>query len=165
MLAEAGLAPGQVTLDLVIAGATYQTASEIVQSQLGAVGIKVTIKVDPNWEKPFFAKDLTLSLYGTTGRESPVQTLTAHFGPNGPLNLSTPYEPAGFDTAVALARSTPLDAPDYERNLQAATRAGLESRALVFTYSQPNIFVKSKKVSALTPIPGQIHWAGLAVEP
>ncbi|GIF69175.1 peptide ABC transporter permease [Asanoa ishikariensis] len=165
LLAEAGFAPGQIKLDLVIAGAIYATASEIVQSQLKAVGIDVTIKVDPNWEKPFFAKDLTLSLYGTTGRESPVQTLTAHFGPNGPLNLSTPYQPAGFEAAVAAARSTPLDSPDYAKNLQAATRAGLESRALVFTYSQPNIFVKTGKVSDITPIPGQIHWAGLKVEP
>lgn len=164
LLADSGVAPGQLKLDLVIAGQTYATASEIVQSQLNAVGFDVTIKVDPNWEKPFFAKDLTLSLYGTTGRESPVQTLTAHFGPNGPLNLSTPYEPEGFDKAVSLARSTPLDSPDYEKNLRAATRAGLESRALVFTYSQPNIFVKSKKVSAITPIPGQIHWTGLKVE-
>jgi peptide/nickel transport system substrate-binding protein len=125
----------------------------------------VTIKVDPNWATPFFAKDLALSVYGTTGRESPVQTLTAHFGPDGPLNLSTPYQPAGFAKAVAVARRTPLDSPDYQQNLRAATRAGLESKALVFTYSQPNIFVKSKKVSALTPIPGQIHWTGLKVEP
>jgi peptide/nickel transport system substrate-binding protein len=165
LLAEAGYAPGQIKLNLVIQGASYATASEIVQSQLKAVGIDVTIKVDPNWEKPFFAKDLTLSVYGTTGRESPVQTLTAHFGPNGPLNLSTPYEPAGFAEAVAVARSTPLESPDYAKNLQAATRAGLQSQALVFTYSQPNIFVKTKKVSAITPIPGQIHWAGLKVEP
>ncbi|GAA1861611.1 ABC transporter substrate-binding protein [Asanoa iriomotensis] len=165
LLAEAGYAPGQIKVDLVIQGALYATASEIVQSQLKAVGIDVTIKVDPNWEKPFFAKDLTLSVYGTTGRESPVQTLTAHFGPDGPLNLSTPYQPAGFEAAVAAARGTPLDSPDYAAKLQAATRAGLESRALVFTYSQPNIFVKTAKVSDLTPIPGQIHWTGLRVQP
>jgi len=165
LLAEAGYAPGQIKLDLVISGQPYATAAEIVQSQLRAVGIDLTIKVDPNWEKPFFGKDLTLSLYGTTGRESPVQTLTAHFGPNGPLNLSTPYEPAGFEQAVSLARQTPLDSPDYAKNLQAATRAGLDSRALVFTYAQPNIFVKSRNVSELTPIPGQIHWTGLKVTP
>ena len=139
------------------------TAAEIIQSQLAAIGIDVTIKVDPNWATPFFAKDLTLSIYGTTGRESPVQTLTAHFGPNGPLNLSTPYEPDGFEAAVALARRTPLDSPDYAKNLQAATRAGLQSKALIFTYSQPNIFVKSPKVSALQAIPGQIHWTGVTV--
>jgi peptide/nickel transport system substrate-binding protein len=166
LLAEAGYKPNQIKLDLVIAAqAGYQTAAEIVQSQLAAVGIGVTIKVDPNWEKPFFGKQLTLSLYGTTGRESPVQTLTAHFGPNGPLNLSTPYEPKGFEAAVALARRTPLDSPDYAANLQAATRAGLRSEALVFTYSQPNLFVKSPDVSGLAAIPGQIHWTGLRISP
>ncbi|GLW28580.1 ABC transporter substrate-binding protein [Actinoplanes regularis] len=161
LLAEAGYQPGAIKVDLVIPA--QSTAAEIVQAQLGAIGVTATIKVDPNWATPFFAKDLALSLYGTTGRESPVQTLTAHFGPNGPLNLSTPYQPAGFQAAVAKARQTPLNSPDYQANLRAATRAGLESRALVFTYSQPNLFVKSKKVSALTPIPGQIHWTGLTV--
>ncbi|WP_229406316.1 ABC transporter substrate-binding protein [Micromonospora sp. NBRC 110038] len=163
LLAEAGYTPGQIKLDLVVPA--QSTAAEIVQSQLGAVGIDVAIKVDPNWSTPFFAKDLTLSLYGTTGRESPVQTLTAHFGPNGPLNLSTPYEPDGFAEAVSLARRTPLESPDYARNLQAATRAGLASRALVFTYSQPNILVKSTKLSALPAVPGQLHWTGVKVTP
>jgi peptide/nickel transport system substrate-binding protein len=161
LLTEAGYAPGQIKLDLVIPAQT--TAAEIVQAQLAAVGINVTIKVNPNWATPFFAKDLTLSIYGTTGRESPVQTLTAHFGPNGPLNLSTPYQPQGFQDAVALARQTPLESPNYAKNLQAATRAGLQSEALVFTYSLPNIFVKSPKVSALPAIPGQIHWTGVTV--
>lgn len=163
LLTDAGYAPGAIKLDLVIPA--QSTAAEIVQAQLAAVGITVNIKVDPNWATPFFAKDLALSLYGTTGRESPVQTLTAHFGPNGPLNLSTPYEPAGFEAAIAKARQTPLDSAEYEANLQAATRVGLASQALVFTYSQPNIFVKTKKVSALPAIPGQIHWTGVTVSP
>ncbi|MDI1461197.1 ABC transporter substrate-binding protein [Catellatospora sp. KI3] len=161
LLAEAGYQPGQIKLDLVIPA--QSTAAEIVQAQLDAIGITVSIKVDPNWSTPFFAKDLTLSLYGTTGRESPVQTLTAHFGPNGPLNLSTPYQPEGFEAAIALARQTPLDSPDYAANLQAATRAGLASRALVFTHAPTNIFVKSTRVSALPAIPGQIHWTGVTV--
>ncbi|MBB5866937.1 peptide/nickel transport system substrate-binding protein [Allocatelliglobosispora scoriae] len=161
LLAEAGYAPGDIKIDFVIPA--QSTAAEIIQSQLAAIGITTTIKVNPNWSTPFFAKDLTLSVYGTTGRESPVQTLTAHFGPNGPLNLSTPYQPEGFEAAVALARQTPLDSPDYAKNLKAATRVGLQSRALVFTYSFPNVFVKSPRVSAITPIPGQIHWAGLTV--
>ncbi|GGN95164.1 peptide ABC transporter permease [Actinoplanes lobatus] len=163
LIAEAGYQPGDIKVDLVIPN--QQTAAEIIQSQLAAIGITVNIKVDPNWATPFFAKDLALSIYGTTGRESPVQTLTAHFGPNGPLNLSTPYEPEGFEAAVKVARETPLDSADYQKNLQAATRAGLESRALVFTYSLPNLFVKSTRVSDFAPIPGQLHWAGLTVAP
>jgi peptide/nickel transport system substrate-binding protein len=161
LLAEAGYKPGAIKLTLDIPAADPQ--AEIVQSQLAKVGITVTIKVDKNWATPFFAKDLTFSLYGTTGRDSALQTLTAHFGPNGPLNLSTPYEPAGFEAAVAKVRRTSIDAPDYAQVLQAATRAGLKSKALVFTYSAPNLFAKSRSVSALPKNPGHIDWTGVTI--
>ncbi|MFC9948025.1 ABC transporter substrate-binding protein [Streptomyces pratensis] len=161
LLAEAGHKPGDIKLNLVIPAEDPQ--AEIVQSQLAAVGIKVTIKIDKNWATPFFAKDLAFSLYATTGRDSAVQTLTAHFGPDGPLNLSTPYEPDGFEEAVAKVRQTPLDAPDYAQVLQAATRAGLESKALIFTFSSPNLFAKSKALSDLPKNPAHIDWTGVKI--
>ncbi|KAA0941243.1 ABC transporter substrate-binding protein [Streptomyces apricus] len=161
LLAEAGHKAGDIKLDLVIPAEDPQ--AEIVQSQLAKVGIKVTIKIDKNWATPFFAKDLTFSLYATTGRDSAVQTLTAHFGPDGPLNLSTPYEPDGFEAAVAEVRRTPLESPDYAKTLQAATRAGLESKALVFTYSQPNLIAKSKAISDLPKNPAHIDWTGVTI--
>ena len=161
LLAEAGYKSGDIKLNLVIPAEDPQ--AEIVQSQLAKVGITVTIKIDKNWATPFFAKDLTFSVYGTTGRDSALQTLTAHFGPNGPLNLSSPYEPAGFEAAVAKVRQTPLDAADYTQVLQAATRAGLKSKALVFTYSSPNLFAKSRSVSALPKNPAHIAWTGVTV--
>jgi peptide/nickel transport system substrate-binding protein len=161
LLAGAGYKPGAIKLTLDIPSA--QPDAEIVQSQLAAVGITVHIKVDKNWATPFFAKDLVLSLYGTTGRDSAVQTLTAHFGPHGPLNLSSPYEPAGFEKAIAKVRQTQLDATDYASVLQTATRTGLQSTALVFTYSSPNLFAKSKSISKLPAIPGHIDWTGVTV--
>jgi peptide/nickel transport system substrate-binding protein len=161
LLSEAGFQAGQIKLTLDIPSA--EPDAEIVQSQLGAVGIKVTIKVDKNWATPFFAKDLAFSLYGTTGRDSAVQTLTAHFGPHGPLNLSSPYEPAGFEAAIAKVRRTPLGAADYATVLQDATRAGLQSTALVFTYSSPNLYAKSKSISALPANPGHIDWTGVTI--
>ena len=160
LLAQAGH-PNDLELDLVIPDA--DPAAEIVQSQLAAVGITVNIKVDKNWATPFFAKQLTFSLYGTTGRDSALQTLTAHFGPNGPLNLSTPYEPSGFEAAVAKVRRTPLDAANYQQVLQAATRAGLQSKALVFTYSPPNLIAKSKSISALPKNPAHLDWTGVTI--
>ncbi|MGW6357826.1 ABC transporter substrate-binding protein [Streptomyces sp. NPDC055092] len=161
LLAEAGYKSGDLKLNLVIPAEDPQ--AEIVQSQLAKVGITVTIKIDKNWATPFFAKDLTFSLYGTTGRDSALQTLTAHFGPNGPLNLSSPYEPAGFEAAIATVRETPLNSPDYAKVLQAATRAGLKSKALVFTYSQPNLIAKSKSVSGLPKNPAHIDWTGVTI--
>jgi peptide/nickel transport system substrate-binding protein len=159
LLRETGV--GDLKLDLVIPSA--DPAAEIVQSQLAKVGITVNIKVDKNWATPFFAKELVFSLYGTTGRDSALQTLTAHFGPNGPLNLSTPYEPAGFEEAVAKVRQTPLDAPDYPEVLQAATRVGLDSKALVFTYSSPNLIAKTKSISGLPRNPAHIDWTGVTI--
>ncbi|MBZ6232319.1 ABC transporter substrate-binding protein [Streptomyces olivaceus] len=161
LLAEAGYRAGDIKLDLVIPEEDPQ--AEIVQSQLAAVGITVDIKIDKNWSTPFFAKDLTFSLYGTTGRDSAAQTLTAHFGPDGPLNLSTPYEPEGFEAAVAKVRQTPLDAPEYPQVLQEATRAGLDSKALVFTYSQPNLIAKSTSVSDLPKNPAHLDWTGVTI--
>ncbi|GGJ44281.1 peptide ABC transporter permease [Streptomyces brasiliensis] len=161
LLAEAGHKSGQIKLDLVIPAEDPQ--AEIVQSQLAAVGITVTIKIDKNWATPFFAKDLTFSLYGTTGRDSAAQTLTAHFGPNGPLNLSSPYEPSGFEAAIARVRQTPLGSPAYPQVLRAATRAGLRSKALIFTYSQPNLIAKSKSISGLPKNPAHIDWTGVTI--
>ncbi|MCW1099173.1 ABC transporter substrate-binding protein [Streptomyces sp. RS2] len=161
LLAEAGYQDGDIELDLVIPSEDPQ--AEIVQSQLAKVGISVNIRIDKNWSTPFFAKDLAFSLYSTTGRDSAVQTLTAHFGPDGPLNLSSPYEPDGFEDAVAKVRQTPLDDPAYAKTLQAATRAGLESDALIFTYSSPNLFAKSKSISDLPKNPAHINWTGVTI--
>jgi peptide/nickel transport system substrate-binding protein len=148
ILKDAGYQPGQINVDFVVP--TPSATAEIVQSQLAAVGIVAHIVVSPNWAQPFFAKELALSLYGTTGRESPVQTLTAHFGPEGPLNLSAPFVSQEF-----------LDSPSYAANLKAATRIALKTTPMVFTCSFPNAFVKGPRVPSLPAIPGQIHWTGV----
>ena len=161
LLAQAGYQPGRLKLELVISAADPQ--AEIIQSQLAAIGITVTITVNKNWATPYFGKDLVFSVYGTTGRDAPVETITAHFGPHGVLNLSSPYEPPGFEEAVAKAEATPIGSPDYAANLQAATRIGLQSPALIFTYSSPNLFAKSKSISTLPGNPGHVDWTGVTI--
>jgi peptide/nickel transport system substrate-binding protein len=163
LLAKAGYKPDQLSLDLVIQLDTEGPEAEIVQSQLAAIGIKVTITIDPNWATPFFAKQLAFSLYGTTGRDSQTETLTDHFGPNGVLNLSAPYQVAGFAAAVNKAEATPIGSPDYAANLQAATAAGLQSEALIFAYSSPNLFAKTKSISALPGEPGHVDFTGVTI--
>ncbi|GAB6903266.1 ABC transporter substrate-binding protein [Kineosporia succinea] len=160
-LAQSRYSGDDLKVELVIPD--EDPSAEIVQAQLAAIGITVTITIDKNWATPFFAKDLVASLYGTTGRDSPLQTLTAHFGPNGPLNLSTPYEPDGFEDAVAKVRQTPLEDAAYAENLQAATRAGLVSEALVFTYSQPSVYVKDPSISDIPANPGHVNWTGVKI--
>lgn len=160
-LAEAGYKPNELTLSLTISAASPQ--AEIVQSQLAAVGIKVDIAIDKNWATPYFAKDLAFSIYGTTGRDAPVQTLTVHFGKGGVINLSSPFVPDGFEAAVKKAEATKPDSPDYAANLQAATRIGLTSPANIFTVSSPNLFAKSKSISKLPENPGHVDWTGVTI--
>ncbi len=160
-LVDAGYKPGELTLELVIS--SDQPQAEILQSQLTAVGVNVNITIDKNWATPYFAKDLAFSLYGTTGRDAPTQTLSVHFGDGGVINLSSPYVPAGFNDALAKAQATPLDSADYAANLQAATRIGLQSPANVFTYSSPNLFAASKSISALPQNPGHVDWTGVTI--
>jgi peptide/nickel transport system substrate-binding protein len=163
LLAEAGFKPGQVHLPLVISSSTSTAEAEIVQSQLGAIGIKVSISVNPNWATPFFGKQLVFSLYGTTGRDSQTETLRDHFGPDGVLNLSSPYEVAGFEAAIDKAEATPIDSPDYAASLQAATAAGLQSEALIFVYVAPNLEASSKSISALPGNPGHLDFTGVTI--
>lgn len=163
LLAQAGYKPNQLSLDLVIQEDSEGPEAEIVQSQLAAIGVKVTITINPNWATPFFAKQLAFSLYGTTGRDSQTETLRDHFGPNGVLNLSSPYEVSGFEAAVDKAEATPIGSPDYAANLQAATAAGLQSEALIFTYSSPNLFAKSPSISALPGEPGHVDFTGVTI--
>ncbi|MEI9939049.1 MAG: ABC transporter substrate-binding protein [Pseudomonadota bacterium] len=162
LLKEAGYQANSLTVDFVLPASS--PAAEVIQAQLARVGISAKITISRNWAQAFFAKELSLSVYGTTGRESPVQTLTAHFGPDGPLNLSSPFVSDEFLTALKVARATPLGAPDYAANLRKATRAALKTTPLIFTYSLPNLFVKSPRVSKLPAIPGQIHWTGVKLE-
>jgi peptide/nickel transport system substrate-binding protein len=159
LLKEAGYGEHGLSVDFVLPSAS--TAAEVIQSQLARVGINAKITISRSWAQSFFAKELALSIYGTTGRESPVQTLTAHFGPDGPLNLSSPFVSDEFLAALKVARATPLESADYAKNLKLATRTALETTPLIFTYSLPNLFVKSPRVSALPAIPGQIHWTGV----
>jgi peptide/nickel transport system substrate-binding protein len=163
LLAKAGYKPNQLTLPLVISADTETPEAEIVQSQLAAVGIKVTITVNTNWATPFFAKQLVFSLYGTTGRDSQTETLRDHFGSSGVLNLSAPYEVAGFEAAVDKAEATPIGSPDYAANLQAATAAGLQSEALIFLYVAPNLMAKSPSISALPGNPGHVDFTGVTI--
>jgi peptide/nickel transport system substrate-binding protein len=163
LLTQAGYKPGQLTLPLVIPSAVDSPEAEIVQAQLAAIGINVTITINPNWATPFFAKQLVFSLYGTTGRDSATETLRDHFGPDGVLNLSSPYEPAGFAAAVNLAEATPIGSADYAANLQAATNAGLQSQALIFLYVAPNLFAKSPSISALPGNPGHVEFTGVTI--
>lgn len=162
LLSEAGY-PNGLTVAFTVGPSTSTAENELIQAQLKAVGITATLKLDPNWAASFFAKKLPISTYGTTGRDSPVQTLQAHFGATGALNLSGKDGGSAYEAAVNKALATPLDSADYEANIQAATAAGMATTGLVFTDTVPNLFVKTKTVSALPKIPAKVDWTGVTI--
>ena len=57
----------------------------------------------------------------------------------------------------------PIGSADYAANLQAATNAGLQSEALIFLYVEPNLFAKSKSISALPGNPGHVEFTGVTI--
>ncbi|MFT4122689.1 MAG: ABC transporter substrate-binding protein [Microbacteriaceae bacterium] len=160
LLAEAGY-PDGFDVDFVVSADTTQ--NELLQAQLAAVGINATLSVDTNWSASFFAKKLTLTTYGTTGRDSPIQTLTAHFSAEGALNSSGVDAGDAFQAALSTALATPLDSDDYATNIQAATAAGLANTGLIFLVSQPNLFVKTSAVSDIPAIPAYVTWTGVTI--
>jgi peptide/nickel transport system substrate-binding protein len=160
LLAAAGYPNGfKVTLDV----AADTANNELIQADLKAMGIDATLKVDPNWSTSFFAKKLALSTYGTTGRDSPVQTLEAHFSADGVLNSSGVDAGAAFQAALKKALATPLNSSSYAANIQAATAAGMANTGLVFTDTVPNIYAEATSVSTLPKIPGKYSFTGVTI--
>ncbi|WP_245981625.1 ABC transporter substrate-binding protein [Frondihabitans australicus] len=162
LLAEAGY-PNGFSVTFTVGTLVPTAENELLQAQLKAVGINATLKVDPNWATSFFAKKLPISTYGTTGRDSPVQTLQAHFGATGALNSSGKDGGAAYQAAISKALATPLTSPDYQKNIQAATAAGMATTGLIFTDTLPNLFVKTKAVSSIPKIPAKVTWTGVTI--
>lgn len=160
LLAAAGY-PNGFAVTLTVSADSAQ--NELLLAQLKAVGIDATLTVDTNWSTDFFAKKTALSTYSTTGRDSPIQTLEAHFSANGVLNLSGTGAGAAFDAALAKALATPPTSPDYAANIRAATEAGMASTGLVFTDSVPSIYAKTTSVSTLPAIPAKYSFAGVTI--
>ncbi len=70
------------------------------------------------------------------------------FGEQGLMNpgRTTPPE---LKEAVDKVSRTPLDAPEYATNLQAATALAVRTMPNVFLYSVPRILARQKSVSAI----------------
>jgi peptide/nickel transport system substrate-binding protein len=163
LLTDAGYAPGDIAVDLNSFTAGDPVA-EIVQEQLGAVGIDVEIVNDPNWGKGYFGKTQELALYGYVGRDSYVQALTEHFQEGGVLNLSSPLTTPEFAEALAKVRATPTDSDEFGENLRAAAVAGYETGSTVSLAATPNFWAKSPTVSDSTEqIEGRLGWKGVKI--
>ncbi|WP_431802715.1 ABC transporter substrate-binding protein [Microbacterium sp. bgisy203] len=164
LLKDAGYEPGDLSLTLYPFTASDPNA-EIIQSQLGAVGITVDIEIDPNWAKGYFGKEYALALYGYVGRDSYVQALTEHFSDGGVLNLSSPYTSPEFAEALAKVRATPTDDTEaYGEALTQAAAAGYRNGSTVALATGTYIWAKDPSISDSDEhIEGRLGWKGVRI--
>lgn len=161
LLAEAGHSTGlKLTLWVSDAG---DALAEVLQKQLKAVGIDVTLKVEQPGINNYLTRQYPFALDSFSGRESPVQALTVLFGQQGLMNLGKTTSSA-FDNALSVARATPLDSPKYPAAIQAATAAGVKSMPNTFLFSWKRIFAYKPNVTGLQPWVDTQRWEGVAVQ-
>lgn len=169
LLTEAGYPAGSLEITITTNARIEDGAAELVQAQLARIGVKSTIRVVPpgssTWQSEvYIAKNAQLATDGTIGRESPVQSLLADFGPSGIMNLSGPHATDAFLKALDTVRKTPLDDPQYLQRLHDAVRIGVEQSPSNYLYSNPWIIVSKPGLHNLNIGLSQIRWEGVTVE-
>ncbi|MGW6032068.1 ABC transporter substrate-binding protein [Gordonia terrae] len=163
LLAAAGY-PGGLDITLDAYPGSTDAQLELIQAQLAAIGVRVTINKNPNWSKGYFGKTQALASYGYVGRNSQAQTLTEHYDVDGVLNLSSPYSPGAFQSALTTMRATPIDAPDYLDKARAASVAGFLEGSTIPLYASATTWATSSGLSSnFDNREGFLNWRGVTV--
>ncbi|MGO1182934.1 MAG: ABC transporter substrate-binding protein [Micrococcaceae bacterium] len=163
LLEEAGLEDG-IDVTLESNPNVLDAVNEQLQAQLAAVGIRININKDPNWQEGYFGKSFTLATYMYVGRNSHAQTLTEHYDEGGVLNLSSPATSPEFQEALATLRGTPVDDDGYLDTAREASAEGYKNGTTVALYSEPIHFAKSSEVSSnFENREGFLNWTGVTV--
>lgn len=135
LLAEAGH-PNGFEADLYVTS-TYdflRTPAEIIQAQLGRIGIRLRITA-ADWSvylPTMFQKQYALSILGTSGQSDPDDFLFGNFHSSGGLNLVNYSDPA-FDRLIDQGRATANEA-QRKRIYEQAQQRLLENVPMVFIY-------------------------------
>ncbi len=171
MLAEAGIAPGSLTLELLAYSekAEFKDLSAIIQEQLKAIGVTVNIRLAAYaaLEPDMLAGKYDIALLSRshlTDVADPLAFLTSDYTCKGGYNLSQ-YCDTAMDDALAKAAGEPDVAKRHQ--IYAAAAKTLQERAVnVFIiHERGNDAVSSKvKGYALHPLYHYTLTAGLAVE-
>ncbi|MFD0094638.1 hypothetical protein ACFVHA_28675, partial [Bacillus cereus] len=92
------------------------------------------------------------------------QTLTEHYDVDGVLNLSSPYSPGAFQSALTTMRATPIDAPDYLDKARAASVAGFLEGSTIPLYASATTWATSSGLSSnFDNREGFLNWRGVTV--
>jgi ABC-type transport system substrate-binding protein len=168
LLAQAGDSSG-LSITLTSSGAADDPIAEQVQSQLAAVGVKVTIKdiaADTSTQYLYLDKSIPLAVDGTAGRMSPVEMLDVLYSQQGLMNVDgkATSTPAAVTTALNKALTVPLDSASYASTLQSAVATSVEQDPIhIWLFSLPRIFAYSSTVSGIPSDLVQQRWEGVSV--
>ena len=169
LLAQAGAAartPITITNGL---GTADDSLAEQLQSQLQAVGLKVSIKDVPTataTQALYVDKTVPFAIDGTAGRESPIEMLDVLYDQKGLMNVDgkTARESAAVTDAFQKALSVPLTAPSYGPTLRAAVDTAVKGTGThIWLYTTPRIFAINKAVTGIPDDLVQQRWEGVRV--
>jgi ABC-type transport system substrate-binding protein len=160
LLAEAGY-PDGVAVTLT-AQAENDPLAELLQQQLGEVGIDVTLEVATPGANNYVTREYPFVVDSFSGRESPLQALEVLFGPAGLMNLGR-NAPPEIQTAIDVARSTPLDDPGYEQAVEDAVAAAVTTMPNTFLFTWPRIFARDPGVQGFEHYIGTQRFEGVTV--
>jgi peptide/nickel transport system substrate-binding protein len=153
LLAEAGY-PNGLDIEITYFDALgYKALTEQIQAQLAAAGIRSKLKTLPlaqAAERVYVKHDVAFNPNGIVGRESPLQMLNVQYGAEGLLNPGRKASPE-LTKDLKDAAQYPLDSAEYPAALQKATARAARESAVVFLFTQPTVFLATKKVSGLRP--------------
>jgi ABC-type transport system substrate-binding protein len=154
LLKEAGYDGTPITITWIPnPWANYQTEGELLQAQLQAVGIDVTLQTIPYsqaFEALFVKHSASFAPFGSSGREAPSQLLEYQYGEHG-------YGNPGGDASPELSKALeeipthPIGSPAYESSLQEATKLATEQGAAIMLFTQPFLLAHTSAVTGLTP--------------
>jgi peptide/nickel transport system substrate-binding protein len=163
LLAQAGYKPGQIKLPLDVISSLNTGGPELIEQELQAVGIDVTIDAQTvtAFYAGYYGKTDLMTYYGYVGRDSKVEAQNEHFGSDGILNLSAPKEAPQFAAAQKKVLGIPITAPGYEAALQDATKVGVETGSTITVLTQPYPYVIGKSFGTFPLVDGVFRWTGL----
>jgi len=169
LIAEAGpAAKAPITLTNGL-GPADDSLAEQLQSQLEAVGLKVSIKDVPSatfTQALYVDKSVPFALDQTAGRESPIEMLDVLYDQQGLMNVDgkSAKESAAVSGAFSKTLGVPLTSPDYSASLQSSVATAVKDDPIhTWLFTTPRIFAISKHVTGIPHDFVQQRWEGVRV--
>ena len=169
LVAQAGAA-AKIPITLTNGGGTVDDSlAEQLQSQLQAVGLKVTIKdipSDTETQALYVAKSVPFAIDGTAGRESPIEMLQVLYDQKGLMNVDgkAAKESSAIADAFDRTLAVPLTSPRYGPTLRAAVGTAIKGAGThIWLYTTPRLFAVNKDVTGIPHDLVQQRWEGARV--